>query len=593
MLIIYALNPTIPAYREISDGIREQFKREFGNRFFIHSEYLSKDINPPADTLNKIFTALNEKYDKIKIDLMICVGIDAISSIQTYASDYIKSLPCISVDFDLSNYGIENNLVLNDKTAVFKMEIDIKKILEAAINLFPERRNLYFICGRSGPDRLYAFMTRKTLETFGDSLNYTFIENKTMDEILGFVGQLPPESLIIVSGMVKDAANVNYYNPESVRLIRQSSNVPIFTYSDMGFGEGALGGYFLIFTRIGTAIGKTGVEIIKDADPKLFSLKQEDYYDVMFDYRELQKFNLVNSKLLPRGSKIMFKENNFITRYKWILGFIILFLLLQSILIVRLIMLNRRQKHLALQLKKYETKSWDLISQDRIMRMGQLTASLSHELNQPLTAMLSTAQAGIRFIESGNYTMELIKEIITDIIHDNQRLASILSSLRGMMKLEKRKKEPVDLNTLVKDVSGIFSGEAIRYKTELILELPDEPVYILADGIQIQQIILNFLMNALQSLEKAKAKKRMIIITETKDYDNVKVSVRDFGEGISDEIKGNLFQPFTTSKEGGIGIGLSVCKFIVLEHMGKISAQNMPDGGAEFSFSLKKFKDEG
>jgi two-component system sensor kinase FixL len=114
----------------------------------------------------------------------------------------------------------------------------------------------------------------------------------------------------------------------------------------------------------------------------------------------------------------------------------------------------------------------------------------------------------------------------------------------------------------------------------------------MADPIQVQQVILNFFSNASQSIEKVNTRNRNLIIKEMIDNDNVIVSVRDYGEGISESVKNTLFKPFITSKKEGSGIGLAISRSIIDDHQGKIWADNMPDGGAMFSFSLKIYKDE-
>jgi C4-dicarboxylate-specific signal transduction histidine kinase len=249
--------------------------------------------------------------------------------------------------------------------------------------------------------------------------------------------------------------------------------------------------------------------------------------------------------------------------------------------------MNDKQKLMTRQIRETENKYRALIREDRILRIGQLTASLSHELSQPLTAILSTAQAGIRFIDSGNYTPQFMREIFQNIVEDDKRTASILSSVRGMMKLEKREKERLNLNLLIDEVFAIFRSEAKVRDIKLNAQLPDEPVYIFGDGTQIQQVILNFVFNAMQSIEESEAENRMINITESLNENYVTVSVRDFGGGIPDSIKDTMFKPFVTSKNDGIGIGLSISQSIINDHQGKLWAENMPGGGAEFSFSLK------
>jgi two-component system sensor kinase FixL len=234
-----------------------------------------------------------------------------------------------------------------------------------------------------------------------------------------------------------------------------------------------------------------------------------------------------------------------------------------------------------------ENRYREFLHEDRGLRLGQLTASLSHELNQPLTAILSNAQAGINFINSNEATPDLLKEIFQKIVNNDKRGASILQSIRGMIKLESREKGRTNLNELINEVAAVFQSEADILNTKLNLELADNNVYVLVDGIQIQQVLLNFILNASQSVEKINASNREITVASTINNSEVIVSVRDNGEGIDEAIKDKLFKPFITSKKEGTGIGLVICRSIIEDHGGKIWAENMPDGGAKFSFSLQ------
>jgi two-component system sensor kinase FixL len=139
---------------------------------------------------------------------------------------------------------------------------------------------------------------------------------------------------------------------------------------------------------------------------------------------------------------------------------------------------------------------------------------------------------------------------------------------------------------------NIFGSEAIKQNISLHVNLFEEQVYIMADRIQIQQVLLNFFTNATQAMQKIKATDKIIVISETVEEDFVNVSVRDYGEGISDALKERLFQPFVTSKKEGTGIGLAISRSIIDDHHGKIRAENMPGGGAQFSFSMKIYEDE-
>jgi signal transduction histidine kinase len=592
ILILCALSPAQPAYRLILGGIRQKLTEEFGDRYSLHTEYLELESYPKGDYPKERFDIYNEKYRNIKLDLLICVGRNAIGPIKQNAEDYLLNLPTISIDFDFSDNGFKSNLQLNEQTTEIGMKINFDKSISNALSLFPETTSIYFVGGTSPFDNYLMSIAVEASKIIESSKELILITDKSMDNILQQVSSLPVNSLIFVPSFNADLKLVTYYNPEAIRLISMAANVPVFAYSDMGFGDGAVGGYILSFEKVGLLSGVFAVKILEGANPNSLSVTEQDYYDYVFDWRQLKRWNIADSDLITEKSTILFEEVNFIYEYKWILGAVLLFLVLQSMMIANLIRLNRNQKLMTKKVIETENRYREFLHEDRSLRLGQLTASLSHELNQPLTAILSTAQAGINFINSNEATPELLKQIFQKIVENDKRGASILSSIRGMMKLERRKKEKTDINSLVNEVAAVYKNEASMYGIRLNVRLLDEPVYIFADGIQIQQVLLNLIFNASQSMEKINDSNKVITISNYINNTDVIVSVSDRGTGVDEAEKDKLFKPFITSKKEGTGIGLVICRSIIEDHDGKIWAENIPDGGAKFSFSLNIIKHE-
>jgi signal transduction histidine kinase len=535
----------------------------------------------------------NQKYKDIRIDLLICVGVDIISTVKNYGDSHLINQPAITIDLDLSEYGIPFEKSLNNRTAVIGLKLDAGKTISEALEIFPGTSSIYFISGISVIDRLYMQISIEEAKKISSQIRVSFITDRSMDEVLALTRTLPENSLIIIPGFNIDSKKVTYYNPESVRLISKSANAPVFTYSDMGFGDGSFGGKIMSFKKIGPLAGATAVKILNGTDPQSIIISPTDYYDYLLDWRELVKWKLTGLEKKKPDSTVLFKEITLIGKYKWILTAGIAFLILQSLLIASLIRMNARQKMMTGQIIEADRRYMDIIREDRILRTGLLSASLSHELNQPLTAILSTAQAGKRFLDSNNLNPGLLKEIFDNIVEDNYRAASILKSIRGLMKLEKREKERVNLNNLIVEISDLYRSKAIELNNKLDLQLSDNNVFVIADAIQIQQVILNFISNASQSIKKTMNNLNIITISEILDDDYVTVSVRDYGSGIDEAVRDKLFTPFVTSRNEGIGVGLAISRFIIEDHQGKIWAENKLDGGAEFSFKLKVYNESG
>lgn len=592
ILILLSFSPSQPAYKIFIDEIRQKLIQEFGDAYTMYMEYLETEKYPEANYPKERFDLYNETYRKIKLDLLICIGVNVISPIKKYGESYLFNLPTISLDYDFSELGYYADLTLNDQTAVLDLKLDFEATLSYALKLFPKTSSIYFISGVARFDNQLSAISEKAAEKIKGSRNITFIKDTSMDDIVRMVHNLPENSLVFVTSFIMDKKLVPYYNPDAIRIISRESNAPVFHYNSIGIGSGSVGGYILSFQKVGQQIGESAVKILKGINPNSIEVTQKEYYEYLFDWRQLKRWNIANSDLIPKESTILFKDVNLLEEYKWVLGAVLLFLVLQSMLIANLIHLNRNQKLMTKKIIETENKYREFLHEDRSLRLGQLTASLSHELNQPLTAILSNAQAGINFVNSNEATPELLKEIFQKIVDNDKRGASILGSIRGMLKLESREKEKINLNALINEVAAVLHSEATRLNTKLNIELTDEKVNVLADGIQIQQVLLNFILNALQSMEKINSSIKIITVSLSKNNEDVIVSVRDRGKGIDEGEMEKLFKPFITSKKEGTGIGLAICRSIIEEHKGKIWAENMTDGGAKFSFSLKILKDE-
>jgi PAS domain S-box-containing protein len=234
----------------------------------------------------------------------------------------------------------------------------------------------------------------------------------------------------------------------------------------------------------------------------------------------------------------------------------------------------------------------ELLHVERSLRLNELTASLAHELNQPLAAILSNAQAALRFLKSDKPDLNEFEEILQDIISDDQRAGDVIRSLRSMMKREEGEKKPTILNDVLNDVIQIFHTESIFRNVDVVTEFDGSLPPVWGDKIQLQQVVLNLIVNAADAISQNPPERRKIILrTQVKD-DRIRVTVRDFGPGID---KGNLeriFEPFFTTKGAGLGMGLNICCTIVEAHGGRIWAENNHDRGATFVFELPVFSSQ-
>jgi PAS domain S-box-containing protein len=223
---------------------------------------------------------------------------------------------------------------------------------------------------------------------------------------------------------------------------------------------------------------------------------------------------------------------------------------------------------------------------DRLLQMGEMTASIAHELNQPLTSILSNARAAVRLAKSGKLGTDELVEILEDIANDDKRAGNIIRSLREIVKSEDSGREQIALNDMVREVAALFHSEAIIQRIRIETELADSLPPVNGDKVQLQQVLINLMMNAADSMEGSATHRRIVIGTRMPANGGVMVAVRDFGTGIDENDITRIFDPFFTTKGSGLGMGLSLCRSIIESHGGRIWAENSSGGGATFYFTL-------
>ena len=231
----------------------------------------------------------------------------------------------------------------------------------------------------------------------------------------------------------------------------------------------------------------------------------------------------------------------------------------------------------------------------RVSTMGELAASLAHELNQPLTAILSNAQAAQRFLAAKPTDVEEVREILEDIAQDNRRASEVIRRLRDLVKKGELDVASLDLGGVARDVVLLIHSDAILHNVSVSLELDAGLPKVRADKVQLQQVILNLLLNAFHAMKDCPLDGRRVVVRTEPDGDHrVIVAVRDRGVGLSSDERDKIFQPFYTTKSDGLGMGLAISRSIIEAHGGRLWAENNSDGGATFYFTVPAEKwDEG
>ena len=252
-----------------------------------------------------------------------------------------------------------------------------------------------------------------------------------------------------------------------------------------------------------------------------------------------------------------------------------------AFLVTRLIARTRRAAEALRQAQA------DLAHVSRVTTMGELTTSIAHEVNQPLAGIVTNAGAALRWLAGDPPNLEETRDAARRIIRDGNRASEVIARIRALARKADTEKQPMDLNEAVQEVLALAEGEVRRHGVLLQRTLAGDLPLVLGDRVQLQQVVLNLVMNGIESMSSVGDRPRVLIIkTERVESDGACVSIQDSGVGIDPEGAAHIFEAFYSTKAGGMGMGLSISRSIVENHGGRLWALPGDGAGATFHFTV-------
>ena len=399
----------------------------------------------------------------------------------------------------------------------------------------------------------------------------------------GRVAQLPEQSAIAYTAIHRDGDGYDFMPREALRSVADVANRPIVVPAETYIGYGTVGGIVATPVPIAEDVARLALRILDGAPPSDFPVARGDYMRPIFDWRELQRWNVRETRL-PPGSEVLFRQLSFWEQYRGLALAGAGIIAVQATLITGLFLERRRRSAAELEAHR---RSAEVAHMNRRAGIAALSASIAHELNQPLGAILSNAEAAELLLDRQPLDVTLVKEMLTDIRQSDQRAADVITHMRELLRRDDSEPLEIDMNDVIRHVIELLAPEARQRGIAFSTALDSRRLSVRANSVHMQQVVLNLALNGMDAMrDVAPGNRRLTIQTALLDNATVEVAISDSGPGLPVDILKRVFEPFFTTKPEGIGLGLSIAHTIIERAGGSISAENRPTGGAVFRFSL-------
>ncbi len=523
---------------------------------------------------------LRALFAKRSPDIILSIGAPAAAFVQRHRQQLFATTPMVFTAVEQRRVQY-SNLTAND--AVVAVRINYLAAFENILQVLPSTKDVLVVVGTSPIEKFWKDAIAKEVAPLTNRVRISWTDDLSFEALLKKSSTLPPRSAIFWELMIVDAAGVVHEGGTPLARLHAAANAPIFSYDESFFGNEIVGGPLLLVADSGRATAAAAVRILGGERPSEIKIPVVQFANPIFDWRQLQRWGISETQL-PRGSEVRFRQLTIWDQYRWQIIAIVAIVLLQATLIMWLLYEHKRRREAE---GEAHQRMSELAHMNRHATVGELSASMAHELSQPLTAILANTQAAELIANSPSPAMAEIKEILADIRRDDQRAGDIIQHLRSLLKKAPIEIRDLDVNDIVNEVFGFVAVQANMRNVALSKVSTSQMLQIHGDRIQIQQVVLNLMINGMEAMADAPPGQRKLVVrTAQVDEAFAEISISDRGPGISADTLGKVFDPFFTTKKEGMGMGLSIARTIVQAHGGQIWAENRATGGAVFRLTL-------
>jgi signal transduction histidine kinase len=578
VVLLFDERPELPGLALLQADLVRTLTSNSADRIEVYNETMDRSRFGSGNYQLLLRDFLRAKYLDKKIDVVIAVLAPPLDFLLNYGAIIFPGTPIVFCGIDKTELG---NRVLPSHVRGILVKREFAPTIELALNLHPSTERAVVVAGTSDFDKKLLEQAKRDFRSYEQRLDFQYLTTLPLENLLTELSHLPSQTLVFYTTLFRDGAGETFVPHEALERISAAANAPVYGFLDQYVGRGIVGGNVYSFSAHGVETAKLALRVLAGTEALGAQVSEVSTNKLLFDWRQLQRWGISESKL-PKDREIWFREPSAWEQYRAVILAIAAAILAQALLISWLI--HERQYRYRAERRARETFS-ELAQMNRMATAGEVSAAIAHEIKQPLTGIVTLANAALRWLSGENPNVDRARDTLDRIAKAGHHANDIITNVRGLFGKDTQEKIPIDINKLIRTVIGLVYLDLRKRSIEGQLILADKLPPVIGNEVQLQQVLLNLVMNAIDSMTAVEPRV-LSIKSESAGHNSIRVSIEDTGSGIDQANLKQIFKPMFTTKAKGMGMGLVICQSIIESHKGKIWVKAAALRGSIFQFEL-------
>jgi len=561
-------DPALAFAAGVSAAFRSTIKVAGGENVAIYTENLDLIRSPQSEAV--LMTHLREKYHNRPIGAIAAMGPSALSFMLRVRAELWPEVPAIFV-----GGSVPPETKMPPGVTGLLRRHTLRSSVNLARALTPGLKRLALVGDVPKPHWVRVSFNEE-IPVLAGEVEFIDLRGLRMAELRQRLAVLPHDTIIYFTTLTYDSDQPIWVSRDALVELARVANRPIIVDLESHIDAGGIGGLVADPQLIGRQAARLALRILDGENASNIPVVTGDFVRPIFEWRQLQRWGISENNL-PLGSEIRFRQPTAWEQYHWQIMLIAAALLLQTGLVIGLTHEHRRRRIAEIDARR---RMSELAHMNRVATAGAVSASIAHELNQPLAAIALSGGAALRWLAKPTPDLDEARAALKSVVEDGHRAGQLIGSIRAMYQKDDSGRSPLDVNDLVREVMVLLRDQLNRHKIAIHTELFPAVPQVSGNRVQLQQVILNLVMNAAEAMDAVTDRPRVLRVKTEPSAPSVMITVQDSGPGIDPENIERIFDAFVTTKCRGMGMGLAICRSIVEAHNGRLWASTGTDGAA-------------